>query len=169
MKIVVVSDSHGRRKILEKIVEWNPDADLFLHCGDLCDDPDNYPQYQFCRGNCDSTYKMPLENIIEVPGHRILLVHSHNVVLFDRENQLAGMAKMNHCDIVCYGHTHRHHHETKDGITLLNPGSCARPRDQYPASYAILTLTKYSTKVRFLYEGKDWNLKKKSRIFKRKR
>ena len=39
MKIVVVSDSHGRNDILNAIREKHPDAGLFIHCGDLEDDP----------------------------------------------------------------------------------------------------------------------------------
>jgi putative phosphoesterase len=159
MKIVVVSDSHGRKGILNQIVAWNPDADLFLHCGDVCEDPKKYPMYHFCRGNCDNAYDIPMETVIDIPGHRILLVHSHQVVLFDRENQLAGMGRMHHCDIVCYGHTHIKKYETNHRILLLNPGSCYRSKDKNPASYAVLTITKYNTKVKFFYEGKDWNLK----------
>ena len=42
MKIVVVSDSHGRNDILNLIREKHPEARLFIHCGDLEDDPMNY-------------------------------------------------------------------------------------------------------------------------------
>lgn len=37
MKIIVVSDSHGKQGILEQIVEKHPDADAYLHCGDIED------------------------------------------------------------------------------------------------------------------------------------
>lgn len=43
MKIVVVSDSHGRNDILNVIREKHPDAGLFIHCGDLEADPMFYP------------------------------------------------------------------------------------------------------------------------------
>ena len=45
MEIVVVSDSHGRNDILKTIQEKHPNAKLFIHCGDLEDDPMNYPGY----------------------------------------------------------------------------------------------------------------------------
>ena len=45
MKIVVVSDSHGRNDILKTIQEKHPNAKLFIHCGDLEDDPMNFPGY----------------------------------------------------------------------------------------------------------------------------
>ena len=53
MKIVVVSDSHGRNDILNVIREKHPDAGLFIHCGDLESDPMFYPGYIFVRGNND--------------------------------------------------------------------------------------------------------------------
>ena len=34
MKIVVTSDTHGHKEILNRIVEENRDAELFLHAGD---------------------------------------------------------------------------------------------------------------------------------------
>ena len=43
MKIIVVSDSHGKQGILEQIVEKHPDADAYLHCGDIEDYAENYP------------------------------------------------------------------------------------------------------------------------------
>lgn len=53
MKIVVVSDSHGRNDILKTIQEKHPNAKLFIHCGDLEDDPMNFPGYIIVRGNND--------------------------------------------------------------------------------------------------------------------
>ena len=53
MKIVVVSDSHGRNDILNAIREKHPDAGLFIHCGDLEADPMFFPGYIVVRGNND--------------------------------------------------------------------------------------------------------------------
>ena len=43
MRIIVASDSHGSNEILDTIYDQHPEASLFLHCGDLCEDPRNYP------------------------------------------------------------------------------------------------------------------------------
>lgn len=48
MEIVVVSDSHGRNDILKTIQEKHPNAKLFIHCGDLEDDPMNYRAISLC-------------------------------------------------------------------------------------------------------------------------
>lgn len=42
MKIIVVSDSHGKADILEQLVDKHRDADMFLHCGDIEDAPADY-------------------------------------------------------------------------------------------------------------------------------
>ena len=34
MKIVVISDNHGDKDVIERIVNIHKDADLYLHCGD---------------------------------------------------------------------------------------------------------------------------------------
>ena len=72
MKIVAASDSHGR-DILDDIVRWEPDADLYLHCGDLEDDPRRYPQWLFVKGNNDWMYDMPLTREILFQGLHIYL------------------------------------------------------------------------------------------------
>lgn len=64
MKIVVVSDSHGRNDILNAIREKHPDAGLFIHCGDLEDDPMFYPGYIVVRGNNDYYGRFEDERII---------------------------------------------------------------------------------------------------------
>ena len=64
MKIIVVSDSHGKQGILEQIVEKHPDADAYLHCGDIEDYAENYPSYIVVQGNNDIYYDYPDERVI---------------------------------------------------------------------------------------------------------
>ena len=71
MKIVVVSDSHGRNDILKTIQEKHPNAKLFIHCGDLEDDPMNYPGYIIVRGNNDYFGRFENERIIPIGKHQI--------------------------------------------------------------------------------------------------
>lgn len=47
-KIVVVSDSHGTSQLVKDIEMWNADADLFIHCGDLEDDPNLFDKWISC-------------------------------------------------------------------------------------------------------------------------
>ena len=51
MKIVVVSDNHGRSEPLEQILELHRDADVFIHCGDSELPPQFLQGYVCVRGN----------------------------------------------------------------------------------------------------------------------
>ena len=65
MRIIVISDTHGRPSLIEKIIEAQPDAKDIFFLGDLIKDiedmPFMYPSRNFhiVSGNCDygSTYK----------------------------------------------------------------------------------------------------------------
>ncbi|MBB5183610.1 YfcE family phosphodiesterase [Catenisphaera adipataccumulans] len=155
MKIIVASDSHGRNDILDRIQEQNPDADLYLHCGDLEDDPIRYPMWTFVQGNNDFFGTFARQRVIPVLGHKILLIHSDRCSYFHREAHLSRMAKMESCDIVCYGHTHVSHIEVLDQVFLLNPGSVAWPRDGRAPSYAVLDLDYTRFSARLVFED-EW-------------
>lgn len=141
MKIIVASDSHGSNGILNVLYEMHyKDARFFLHCGDLCEDPRNYPEWIFVQGNNDYWGRFARQRIIKVGKHSIFMIHSDKCSYFHREEELARMAKGYDCDIVCYGHTHRSYVGTIDGVHLLNPGSITYPRDGNPPSYAIMEI-----------------------------
>ena len=53
MKVVVVSDSHGRDDLLYDLQEQYPNADAFLHCGDVEAPQENFPGYLIVQGNND--------------------------------------------------------------------------------------------------------------------
>ena len=86
MKIVVVSDSHGRNDILKTIQEKHPNAKLFIHCGDLEDDPMNFPGYIIVRGNNDYFGRFENERIIPIGKHQIYVTHSHRFSYFLRSD-----------------------------------------------------------------------------------
>lgn len=140
MKIVVVSDNHGDKKVLEKILNSYPDYDGFIHCGDSEMDRDELVGYASVRGNNDDDFNYPAELVLVFGNHRILVVHGHRQVYLDSRYGLVEKAKENNCDIVCYGHTHAFEYQVLEGVTLLNPGSLNHNRDGSRASYAILEL-----------------------------
>ena len=153
MKIVVVSDSHGCNMELDYVLNKEKDGDLFLHCGDICVDQYVYPKLVTVKGNND-LYNYPIERIINITGHRILMLHSHTISYFGKEEILAKRAKENDCDIVCFGHTHIPYYKVIDNITLLNPGSLYHNRNGSPISYAIIRIknTEVSVKHKYIEE-----------------
>lgn len=156
MKIVAMSDSHGLREPLEYIQKAHPDADLFIHCGDLCLPKDFAKGFLIVAGNCDDPTKLPLAEVAHLEGHSILILHGH--VAFSGTNvNLAGLARIarrNGCDVVFFGHSHIYCDEEYEGVRLLNPGSILANRDMTPPSYMVVDLQKNKiTATRKEYTG----------------
>ena len=151
MKIVAASDSHGR-DILDDIVRWEPDADLYLHCGDLEDDPRRYPQWLFVKGNNDWMYDMSLTREIPFQGLHIYLCHGHTFPYSCRQQAIAREAEEEHCTLALYGHTHVHDDRQIGSVRPVNPGSCWISRDGRPVSYAVITAEDGYILVKFKYE-----------------
>lgn len=147
MKIVVVSDTHGAFFKLKAIVDKHlRDADMFIHLGDgskefeeiqLC-----YPEQSYLgiQGNCDYTLDVPYAQVTELAGKRIFSTHGHLYGVKGGLDRLKETARQHHAHIVLYGHTHQNFTGYEDGLTILNPGSLARPRSGLP-SYGIIDLS----------------------------
>ncbi|MCF0106085.1 MAG: metallophosphoesterase [Holdemanella sp.] len=155
MKIIVVSDTHSNNEILTRIEKKHSDAALFIHCGDLEDDPIEYPNWYFVRGNNDYFGGFLKERIMLAGDHRIYVTHSHKCPYYARKEALLREALKRGCDIVLYGHTHCSDIYEKNGILFINPGSTWHSRNGKPPSYAILTLDGLSRKAEIVYEP-EW-------------
>ena len=133
-----MSDSHRNDDLVEKIHRLEPDADAFLHCGDLCSDERQFPWLELVQGNCDFNFDLPRQRIFTYEGVSILMVHGDKI--YDRSNTLARRARENDCQIVLHGHTHTIIDETVNGIRILNPGALSMNRDGNPVGYIVLTI-----------------------------
>jgi putative phosphoesterase len=142
-----MSDSHGNLQNIEKIVKNEPKAEIFVHLGDT--EPEvaslsaRHPDkdIRYVRGNNDYSASAPLFLIIDTPLARIFACHGNRHRVYDGTDILRNAAIENDCKVACFGHTHRYHYAYDDGVYLLNPGSCARPRDSLVPSYAFIDLT----------------------------
>lgn len=145
MRIVVISDSHKRSDIVEKILYAQPDASHVFFLGDNADDIEDL-QYIFSdklffilSGNCDYFSTYPSSNIATVGGKKIFFTHGHTLsVKYGTENLLK-TARQNGCNIALYGHTHISNIIYEDGIYIVNPGSCSRARNGRE-SYAVIDI-----------------------------
>ena len=147
MRIGIVSDSHGDVRVFNDMLDvpGAAEAELWLHAGDFAPDADDLELLSGRRvvrvlGNCDlfvdGVYD---ETVVEVAGHRIFLTHGHLFnVRFDTA-MLAEAARTTGADIAVYGHTHIALVEHGD-VTVLNPGSIARPRDEQCGSFMLVDL-----------------------------
>lgn len=147
MQIIVTSDTHGLTKPLDFLLKHYPHASAYIHCGDICLDPQAYPQFIVAAGNNDY-YNIPHERVVEIDGVRILVMHSHLLGFGDRHAKMVEKAKANNCSIVCYGHTHISEATKQDGIIIVNPGSFYQPRDGKLPSYAVIEIENDNVKIK---------------------
>ena len=147
MKILVMSDTHGDIDKAVKIMKRNRDADLVIHLGDYFRDaeklaamfPDMKMEYVY--GNSDFMIgNVPGEKLLEFKGKRILITHGHRYSVkwnYDKLHQKAQDMKL---DLLLFGHTHVPALISKNGYTLLNPGSMTESRGNTDESYAIIKI-----------------------------
>ena len=103
-KILVISDTHGSRKGIEKLMPLIAENDYILHLGDGAGDMREvmglYPDKVYlCAGNCDFFSPLPDEGILEVEYLKILYCHGHKYGVKRGLNALCQAAKEKGCDI----------------------------------------------------------------------
>ena len=159
MKVVILSDTHGSTQAVERVFSEQPDAELYLHAGDVLSDAKYLaslvgaelnageqdesvsPRVIGVPGNTDwPDGNQPLARIVCAAGHRILLAHGHSFGVQYTTKFFAEAAAESNCDIAVYGHTHIVDVSPGTPITVLNPGSAARPRDAYEPSYMVVEM-----------------------------
>lgn len=160
MKILALSDSHGRSDNLGRAVELNHDVDAIIHLGDGYRDlkyvnlPD-VPIYRV-RGNGEEWFSMrennvPRELFLEFDGVKILIMHGHTHSIKSGFDGAIEYALERDADILLFGHTHtaleRYIPEgtsigrrvSKRGLYLFNPGSIGEPRFS-EATFGLITI-----------------------------
>lgn len=144
MKIIVMSDSHGKCGNLIDIGLSQRDADAFIFLGDGWRDFEDFSLYfndKLCisvKGNCDLGCSADNEKIIFLGGKKFLIAHGHTFSVKFGFGKMIAEAKRNECDIMLYGHTHIAHNEYRDGLYILNPGSAGKG---VLNSYGIIEIT----------------------------
>jgi hypothetical protein len=161
MRIALVSDTHGDPAAWARAMDFLGEVDMICHSGDVL-----YhgifnpivPTYEplklasalndirvpmiHARGNCDSEVdQLALDNPIlsdiafaSVEGIRILVTHGHR----NTDAELVEMARKAGVQLVQRGHTHVPQILTEGGVTLLNPGSVALPKQEGEAPTAAV-------------------------------
>jgi putative phosphoesterase len=143
MKILIVSDSHGDYLAIERIISVNPDANLLIHLGDGYRDfvsiKSKNPEISMVivKGNTDYSCYEPEDRVMMLEGVRFFITHGHRYLVKRGLENLVGRAKSLDADIVLFGHTHIRTKTEIDGILIINPGSCARDRENF-IKYAVV-------------------------------
>lgn len=146
MRIVVISDSHKRKDIIDKILFQQPDAKHVFFLGDNVSDIEDYEFiysdkiFHIVCGNCDFASLLPTSGLENINGKRIFYCHGHTFNVKYGTERLLGLAQENNYDIVLFGHTHVSRTLYADGIHIVNPGSCSSPRNGSKPSYAVIDI-----------------------------
>lgn len=147
MRVIVFSDTHGHLDNAMRALKEAGPLDLIIHAGDFFRDALRLPAetklpVEAVTGNCDFYDEGPQELILELAGHRILLVHGHEFASRNRAYKLALKASETGADTVVFGHSHAAGFMRENGVLLFNPGSISSPRDHDRPSYGILEIDK---------------------------
>lgn len=144
MKILVVSDTHGRDRELETAVEREAPFDKLIHCGDVEGREIFIEALADCpccivAGNNDFFCDLPREQEITIGGKKALVTHGHYYGASIDLSGIADEARSRGCEIAFFGHTHKPVVAQKNGVLVINPGSLAYPRQSgRKSSYVIL-------------------------------
>ena len=141
MRLLVLSDSHGRKNLLLKAVELHPEADCVIFLGDGERDAEFlheiHPEvklYAVC-GNCDFNSSLPNYLLEKFNGKTVYACHGHSESVKYSLSLL--MEKAHNCSasIALYGHTHVPDTKYDNGTWFVNPGSVA------VGKYAMIDIT----------------------------
>ena len=135
MKILIVSDTHGRDENLKKVVEMTKPFDCLIHLGDV-EGSENYIRrmvpcpVRIVSGNNDFFSDLPREIEFEIGAYKALMTHGHYYYVSMNTEELRRQARTRGKDIVMFGHTHKPYLDIQEDLTVLNPGSLSYPRQE---------------------------------------
>jgi uncharacterized protein len=146
--IGVISDTHSLLR--PQAVRALKGVELIIHAGDIGGPEvlaalERIAPVEAVRGNIDSGQwagKLPRTRILEVGGMHLFVLHE--LPRLDLDPAAAGLAA------VIYGHSHRPHLESRDGVLYLNPGSAGPRRFTLPVTLAQLRIRDNSLHVEFV-------------------
>ena len=151
MRLLIVSDSHGRYERLSELLDRQRGVDALIFLGDGLADLERADAYSrgfivfAVKGNCDSfslrlRESAPEESVINLDGCRFLLMHGHTRgVKYGLTNAIYA-AREREADILLFGHTHEcvekyipegEEYSLDKPLRIFNPGSLGSSGDGY--------------------------------------
>lgn len=146
MRILIVSDTHGRHRGLDQVIEEAGEIDMLVHLGDVEGGEMYIESLVDCethivRGNNDFFTDLPAEEEFFIGKYRAFITHGHNYYVSLDPESIKAEGRARGVDIVMFGHTHRPYLDEDTDIVVLNPGSVSFPRQPgRQASYLIMEI-----------------------------
>lgn len=131
MRLLVISDSHGRVGKVRDIIMTHNEADAVIFLGDGERDIDSvaesFPEKKFfcvC-GNCDLYSQNPETRLEFFAGKRVYCTHGYLEKVKYGDDLLFETGVSKGADIILYGHTHRPVTDYRNGVYIMNPGTAS--------------------------------------------
>lgn len=146
MRVLIVSDTHGRHGGLDRALQESGNIDMLIHLGDVEGGETYIDAVADCekhiiRGNNDFFSELPREEEFYIGSHKVFITHGHAYYVSLDPEYIREEGKARGAEIVMFGHTHRPFFEDDNGIIVLNPGSLSFPRQEgRKGSYMILEM-----------------------------
>lgn len=147
MKVLIVSDTHGREQNLAEALEQTGPIDQLIHLGDVEGGAEHIRELAgdapaaIIAGNNDFFCDLPNERIFTLGGHRIFMTHGHGYFVHSGTLYLKREARKKGADIVMFGHTHKPYMEEDNELLVLNPGSLTLPRQEgHRPTYIVMEI-----------------------------
>ena len=146
MRVLIVSDTHGKHGNLDRVLERAGYIDVFIHLGDveggeIYIDAVVECEKHIVRGNNDFFSDLPREEEFMLGSKRVFITHGHNYYVSLDPEIIKEEGRARKADIVMYGHTHKPYLDVEEDITVLNPGSLSFPRQEgRKGSFMILEM-----------------------------
>lgn len=156
LRILIVSDSHGRNDYVKRAIKQAGAIDGFIHLGDVEDDVEELRSFAGCpsyivMGNNDYGLGLPEHLNVTIGGKKIFLTHGHRHGVNYDLKRLGLLGTLNKMDMVMYGHTHYPYLDIGEDITMLNPGSLTYPRQEGRARTFLTMEIDEQGKVEFFW------------------
>ena len=147
MKVLIVSDTHGREQNLAEALEQTGPIDQLIHLGDVEGGAEHIRELAgdapaaIIAGNNDFFCDLPNERIFTLGGHRIFMTHGHGYFVHSGTLYLKREARKKGADIVMFGHTHKPYMEEDNELLVLNPGSLSLPKQEgHRPTYIVMEI-----------------------------
>ena len=147
-KLLLISDSHGDKAALRRVLDKESDADVLFFLGDGAADVDavlpqleRRPPAYMVSGNCDHGSFYPPEGMVAFEGTSVFYTHGHLYGVGYAKTGLLKIGQLRGADIILFGPPHSPFSlEMPDFPRMYNPGSISRPRSAEGPTYGVLLL-----------------------------
>ena len=147
MKVLIVSDTHGREQNLAEALEQTGPIDQLIHLGDVEGGAEHIRELAgdapaaIIAGNNDFFCDLPNERIFTIGGHRIFMTHGHGYFVHSGTLYLKREARKKGAEIVMFAHPHKPYMEEDNELLVLNPGSLSLPRQEgHRPTYIVMEI-----------------------------